>query len=74
MDIQLITAPNGTITGAIYYDYHPSAAAAWLFVSLFAAATIAHCVLMFTFRSAIFIPMIIGGTSKSSRYASSLET
>lgn len=48
------------------YPYHPSKAAGWAFVGLFAGSTAAHTILMFPYRSAFFIPMIIGGISTHS--------
>lgn len=45
------------------YPYHPSKVAGWAFVGLFAGSSAAHTILMFPYRSAFFIPMIIGGIS-----------
>lgn len=50
-------------SSVVTYAYHPSESAGWAFVALFAGSTVAHIVLMFPYRSAFFIPMIIGGIS-----------
>jgi hypothetical protein len=65
MDVQLITASNGTVIGAHYYRYQPSEGAGWTYLVFFAGMTLAHFILMFPFRAAFFIPMIIGGISES---------
>lgn len=64
MDPIIETDPNGDIH-ITYFLYTPSKPAAWTFVVLFAGATLAHFALMFPFRSAFFIPLVIGGISKS---------
>lgn len=64
MDPIIETGPDGEID-VTYFLYDPSKPAAWAFVVLFAATTVTHFILMFPFRSAFFIPLIIGGISKS---------
>lgn len=46
------------------YPYNPSQAPAYAFLGLFAAAGIAHFIMMFPYRSAFPIPMVIGCGSK----------
>lgn len=60
MDPIIDIKPNGTIH-AVYYTYQRSIPAAWTFVFLFAIATITHLVLVFPFKAAYFLPLIIGG-------------
>ena len=64
MDPIIEEKPNGDIH-VIYFLYNPSKAAGWAFLVLFGVATLAHFILMFPFRSAFFIPLIIGGLSES---------
>lgn len=64
MDPIIEVNPNGDID-VTYFLYTPSKPAAWAFVALFGIATSAHFILMFPFRAAFFIPVIIGGISTS---------
>ena len=63
MDPIIEIAPNGDID-ITYFLYTPSKAAGWAFLVLFAGTTLAHFVLMFPYRAAFFIPLVIGGISK----------
>lgn len=67
MDPIIETDADGNVTGAIYFLYNPSKPAAWTFVVLFAGATIVHFILMFPFRAAFFVPLVIGGISKAAQ-------
>lgn len=49
----------------LYYPYTPSEAAGYLFLALFAAATITHIGLMFWHKTWYLIPLILGGTCRS---------
>ncbi|GAO50526.1 hypothetical protein G7K_4650-t1 [Saitoella complicata NRRL Y-17804] len=51
-----------------YYQYEPSAGAAWTFVVLFGLATVFHVVLLFIIRAWYFIPLIIGGVCETFGY------
>lgn len=55
---------NGTAAGTILYQYVPSQNTAYAYMALFGAETAVHLILMFVFRAAFFIPMVIGGVSK----------
>lgn len=63
--ITLITSANGTVIGANYYAYTPSKVGGWMFVTLFAGISLAHFVMVFPYKAAFFVPLIIGGISQS---------
>jgi hypothetical protein len=46
------------------YPYNPSQGAAYAFLAFFAMTGVAHFIMMFPYRSAFPIPMIIGCGSK----------
>ena len=48
----------------LYAPYVPSKVAAYAYVALFAVGGLLHFILMFPFRAAFFIPIIIGCCSK----------
>ncbi|CAG1969776.1 unnamed protein product, partial [Fusarium graminearum] len=50
------------------YPYNPSQAPAYAFLGLFAAAGIAHFIMMFPYRSAFPIPMVIGCGMEATAY------
>lgn len=62
MDPIIETRPDGSID-VTYFLYTPSKSAGWAFAAWFAITTLAHFILMFPFRSALFIPLVIGGIS-----------
>lgn len=62
MDLIIEIDSDGNID-ATYFLYKPSKPAGWTFVVLFAGVTLAHLILVLPFRSAFFIPLVIGGIS-----------
>jgi hypothetical protein len=61
MDIVFHPGKNGTDPWVEFYPYTPSATAGYAFMGIFAVSTLAHIVLMFPFRAAYFIPLVLGG-------------
>jgi hypothetical protein len=61
MDIVYHPGTNGSDPWVEFYPYTPSATAGYAFVAIFGISTIVHFVLMFPFRAAYFIPLILGG-------------
>lgn len=61
MDIVFHPGQNGTDPWVEFYPYTPSATAGYAFMGIFAVSTLAHIVLMFPFRAAYFIPLVLGG-------------
>lgn len=51
--------------GVLYYPYTPSEAAGYVFLALFATATLAHVGLMFWHKTWFLIPLILGGICAS---------
>lgn len=66
MDFTFHPGENGTDPWVEFYPYTPSRSAGYAFVAIFAILTIAHFALMFPYRAAYFIPLIIGGICKTS--------
>ncbi|KAH8597387.1 RTA1 like protein-domain-containing protein [Bisporella sp. PMI_857] len=57
------------------YPYTPNKAAAYVYVALFAITAIIHTIMMFPFRAAFFIPLIIGlGMEAGSYYFRSVSS
>lgn len=56
---------NGTMV-VVFWEYRPSNVAAYLFLALFALATLAHLVYLVWLRAWGFIPLILGGICKPS--------
>ena len=50
---------NGTMV--VFWEYRPSNVAAYLFLSLFALATLGHLIYFVWLRSWTFIPLLLGG-------------
>jgi hypothetical protein len=61
MDIVFHPGQNGSDPWVEFYPYTPSATAGYAFMGIFGVTTLAHIVLMFPFRAAYFIPLILGG-------------
>ncbi len=51
---------NGTMV-VVFWEYRPSNAAAYLFLALFALATLGHLIYLVWFRAWTFIPLLLGG-------------
>ncbi|KAI1743191.1 RTA1-domain-containing protein [Xylaria scruposa] len=54
---------NGTMV-VVFYEYRPNQTAGYAFLALFAIATLAHIVYLFTLRAWWFIPFILGGVAE----------
>ena len=54
---------NGTQV-IVYYHYRPHKPAAYIFVALFALATLLHLFYLFRLRAWYFIPLVLGGIGK----------
>ena len=61
MDIVFHPGQNGTDPWVEFYPYTPSATAGYAFMGIFGLSTLTHIVLMFPFRAAYFIPLVLGG-------------
>lgn len=65
MDIVFHNGTNGGSPWVEFYPYTPSAPAGYAFVVIFGIATIIHFALMFPYRAAYFLPLVIGGVCTS---------
>lgn len=54
---------NGTMV-IVFWEYRPSNVAGYLFLALFALATLAHLVYFAWLRAWNFIPFLLGGVCK----------
>ncbi|CAG8209591.1 unnamed protein product [Penicillium nalgiovense] len=61
MDIDFHPGVNGSDPYVVFYPYTPSETAGYAFMAMFGVMTIAHIVLMFPYRAAYFIPLVLGG-------------
>ncbi|RJE25028.1 RTA1 domain protein [Aspergillus sclerotialis] len=68
MDFTFHPGKNGSDPWVEFYPYTPSQSAGYAFVAIFAILTIAHFALMFPYRAAYFIPLIIGGICETFGY------
>ncbi|KAJ5171533.1 RTA-like protein [Penicillium coprophilum] len=68
MDIVFHPGQNGTDPWVEFYPYTPSATAGYAFMGMFGVSTLAHIVLMFPFRAAYFIPLVLGGICETFGY------
>lgn len=66
MDIVFHPGVNGSAPTVEFYPYTPSATAGYAFMGIFGVSTLAHIVLIFPFRAAYFIPLILGGICMNS--------
>lgn len=48
----------------LYYPYTPSTSAGYVFVALFAIATIAHIAYICKYKAKSFMPIVLGGICK----------
>lgn len=64
MDFTFHPGVNGTSPWVEFYPYVPSKPAGYAFMALFGISTVAHFVLMFPYRAAYFIPLLLGGICK----------
>lgn len=65
MDFTFHPGTNGTQPWVEFYPYAPSKTAGYAFMALFGITTVAHFVVMFPYRAAYFLPLILGGICKS---------
>ncbi|KAJ5704979.1 hypothetical protein N7536_000668 [Penicillium majusculum] len=68
MDIVFHPGQNGSDPWVEFYPYTPSATAGCAFMGIFAISTLTHIVLMFPFRAAYFIPLVLGGICETFGY------
>ncbi|KAJ5122452.1 RTA-like protein [Penicillium atrosanguineum] len=68
MDIDFHPGVNGSSPYVDFYPYAPSATAGYAFMALFGLVTVVHLVLMFPFRAAYFIPLVLGGVCETFGY------
>ncbi|CAG8947480.1 unnamed protein product [Penicillium salamii] len=68
MDIVFHPGQNGSAPVVEFYPYTPSATAGYAFMAIFGISTLAHIILMFPFRAAYFIPLILGGICETFGY------
>ncbi|CAI7616806.1 unnamed protein product [Penicillium viridicatum] len=68
MDIVFHPGQNDTDPWVEFYPYTPSATAGYAFTGIFAVSTLVHIVLMFPFRAAYFIPLVLGGICETFGY------
>lgn len=65
MDIDFHPGVNGSSPYVNFYPYTPSDTAGYAFMAMFGVTTLFHLVLMFPFRAAFFIPLVLGGVCTS---------
>ncbi|KAJ5587602.1 uncharacterized protein N7459_003367 [Penicillium hispanicum] len=68
MDIVFHPGVNGSDPYVDFYPYTPSATAGYAFMAIFGISTLIHIVLMFPFRAAYFIPLVLGGICETFGY------
>ncbi|OJZ84804.1 RTA1 domain protein, partial [Aspergillus piperis CBS 112811] len=68
MDFQFHPGVNGSDPYVDFYPYTPSATAGYAFMAIFGIATLVHFVMMFPYRAAYFIPLVIGGICETFGY------
>ncbi|KAJ5713903.1 uncharacterized protein N7483_011084 [Penicillium malachiteum] len=68
MDIVFHPGVNGSDPWVDFYPYTPSATAGYAFMGIFGVSTVVQIILMFPFRAAYFIPLIIGGICETFGY------
>lgn len=61
MDFEFHPGQNGSDPWVEFYPYNPSKPAGYAFVAIFGITTVMHLVLMFPYRAAYFIPLVLGG-------------
>ena len=61
MDIVFHPGTNGSTPWVEFYPYTPSATAGYAFMAIFGIFTVVHFILMFPYRAAHFIPLVLGG-------------
>ncbi|KAJ5489215.1 hypothetical protein N7539_004105 [Penicillium diatomitis] len=72
MDIVFHNGTNGGHPWVEFYPYTPSASAGYAFLAIFGIVTVMHFVLMFPYRAAYFLPLVIGGICTSTYVGSAM--
>lgn len=65
MDFTFHNGTNTTDPWVEFYPYTPSRSAGYAFVALFGILTLIHSILIFPYRAAYFIPLIVSGICKA---------
>ncbi|GFF25840.1 protein RTA1 [Aspergillus udagawae] len=68
MDFTFHNGTNGSSPWVEFYPYTPSNTAGYAFMAIFGIATVVHIILMFPYRAAYFIPLVLGGICESFGY------
>ncbi|PYH73150.1 RTA1 domain-containing protein [Aspergillus vadensis CBS 113365] len=68
MDFQFHPGVNGSAPYVDFYPYTPSETAGYAFMAIFGLATLVHFAMMFPYRAAYFIPLVIGGICETFGY------
>ncbi|GMG16948.1 unnamed protein product [Aspergillus oryzae] len=61
MDFTFHEGVNGSSPWVEFYPYNPSQTAGYAFMAIFGITTVVHIILMFPYKAAYFIPLILGG-------------
>ncbi|GFG22451.1 protein RTA1 [Aspergillus udagawae] len=61
MDFTFHNGTNSSSPWVEFYPYTPSNTAGYAFMAIFGIATVVHIILMFPYRAAYFIPLVLGG-------------
>ncbi|KAK1141863.1 hypothetical protein N8T08_008376 [Aspergillus melleus] len=68
MDFEFHPGVNGSAPWVEFYPYNPSKTPAYAFMAIFGISTVVHLVLMFPYRAAYFIPLLLGGVCETFSY------
>jgi hypothetical protein len=68
MDFTFHNGTNGSSPWVEFYPYTPSNTAGYAFMAIFGIATVVHIILMFPYRAAYFIPLVLGGICPSTPF------
>ncbi|PGH12578.1 hypothetical protein AJ79_04199 [Helicocarpus griseus UAMH5409] len=68
MDFTFHNGTNGSDPYVDFYAYTPSDVAGYAFMALFGTCTVVHFILIFPFRAAYFIPLVMGGICETFGY------
>ncbi|KAK6812550.1 hypothetical protein RU639_011697 [Aspergillus parasiticus] len=68
MDFTFHEGVIGSAPWVEFYPYNPSQTAGYAFMAIFGITTVAHIILMFPYKAAYFIPLILGGICETFGY------
>ncbi|KNG91179.1 RTA1 domain protein [Aspergillus nomiae NRRL 13137] len=68
MDFTFHEGVNGSSPWVEFYPYNPSQTAGYAFMAIFGLTTVVHIILMFPYKAAYFIPLILGGICETFGY------